>query len=120
MTRKSMRLLSTAIVSLAGSMLLPNSAAAGDDGKFVSAARHYDTYCVQCHGVNRNGRGINSRDMSVQPSDHSDAKGMGGIPAQALFDAIKKGGLAVNKRSEERRVGQECGSKCRTRWEPYH
>src|SRR3546814_3148689 len=97
MNRKSMRLLSTAIVALAGSMLLPNSAAAGDDGKFVSAARHYDTYCVQCHGVNRNGRGINSRDMSVQPRDHSDAKGMGGIPDQELFDAIKKGGLAVNK-----------------------
>src|SRR3546814_3120356 len=76
MNRKSMRLLSTAIVALAGSMLLPNSAAAGDDGKFVSAARHYDTYCVQCHGVNRNGRGINSRDMSVQPRDHSDAKGI--------------------------------------------
>src|SRR3546814_1149271 len=52
---------------------------------------------LQCHGVNRNGRGINSRDMSVQPRDHSDAKGMGGIPDQELFDAIKKGGLAVNK-----------------------
>src|SRR3546814_18556892 len=108
-----MRLLSTAIVALAGSMLLPNSAAAGDDGKFVSAARHYDTYCVQCHGVNRNGRGINSRDMSVQPRDHSDAKGMGGIPDQELFDAIKK-------RSEERRVGKECVSTCRSRWSPYH
>src|SRR3546814_14679811 len=23
-------------------------------------------------------------------------------------------------RSEERRVGQECGSKCRSRWSPYH
>src|SRR3546814_5772332 len=74
MNRKSMRLLSTAIVALAGPMLLPHSAAAGDDGKFVSAARHYDTYCVQCHGVNRNGRGINSRDMSVQPRDHRSAE----------------------------------------------
>jgi cytochrome c oxidase cbb3-type subunit 3 len=57
----------------------------------------YRAHCVQCHGVERNGRGINSRDMSVQPRDHSDAKGMGGIPDQELFDAIKKGGLAVNK-----------------------
>src|SRR3546814_16098944 len=24
------------------------------------------------------------------------------------------------KRSEERRVGKECGSTCRTRWSPYH
>src|SRR3546814_20519486 len=23
-------------------------------------------------------------------------------------------------RSEERRVGKECGSKCRSRWSPYH
>jgi len=67
------------------------------DDRFAAAAHRYDTYCVQCHGVERNGRGINSRDMSVQPRDHSDAKGMGGIPDQELFDAIKKGGLAVNK-----------------------
>src|SRR3546814_20128347 len=25
-----------------------------------------------------------------------------------------------NKRSEERRVGKECVSKCRSRWSPYH
>lgn len=80
-----------------GLLLSSQGAAAADDGKFAVAARHYDTYCVQCHGVNRNGRGINSRDMSVQPRDHSDAKGMGGIPDQEIFDAIKKGGLAVNK-----------------------
>src|SRR3546814_19336894 len=24
------------------------------------------------------------------------------------------------KRSEERRVGKECGSTCRSRWRPYH
>src|SRR3546814_3070278 len=81
-------------------MLLPNSAAAGDDGKFVSAARHYDTYCVQCHGVNRNGKGINSRDMSVQPRDHSDAKGMGDIPNEEIFHVIKDGGRSEEHTSE--------------------
>src|SRR3546814_19492533 len=25
-----------------------------------------------------------------------------------------------NHRSEERRVGKECGSTCRSRWSPYH
>ena len=25
-----------------------------------------------------------------------------------------------DKRSEERRVGKECASKCRSRWSPYH
>ena len=26
----------------------------------------------------------------------------------------------VDARSEERRVGKECASKCRSRWSPYH
>src|SRR6058998_4459572 len=29
-------------------------------------------------------------------------------------------GLAVAERSEERRVGKECSSPCRSRWSPYH
>src|SRR3546814_15026325 len=28
--------------------------------------------------------------------------------------------LALNRRSEERRVGKECVSTCRSRWSPYH
>src|SRR3546814_20074734 len=28
--------------------------------------------------------------------------------------------LAVTNRSEERRVGKECFSTCRSRWSPYH
>src|SRR3546814_10412426 len=30
------------------------------------------------------------------------------------------GGLGVDRRSEERRVGKECVSTCRSRWSPYH
>ena len=26
----------------------------------------------------------------------------------------------MNSRSEERRVGKECESECRSRWSPYH
>src|SRR3546814_7880832 len=29
-------------------------------------------------------------------------------------------GVAVSYRSEERRVGKECVSTCRSRWSPYH
>src|SRR3546814_16678509 len=29
-------------------------------------------------------------------------------------------GLVANDRSEERRVGKECVSTCRSRWSPYH
>src|SRR3546814_15367290 len=35
-----------------------------------------------------------------------------------LIDAADKG--FVLGRSEERRVGKECGSKCRSRWSPYN
>ena len=28
--------------------------------------------------------------------------------------------FTVSKRSEERRVGKECASMCRSRWSPYH
>lgn len=72
-------------------------AAAGVDDQFKHAERLYDTYCTQCHGVNRDGNGVNSAFMSVQPRDHSDAKGMGDIPNSEIIDVIKKGGLAANK-----------------------
>src|SRR3546814_2159653 len=34
--------------------------------------------------------------------------------------AIAGGGADGRERSEERRVGNECVSKCRSRWSPYH
>ena len=85
-----------AAAGIACAALLPVQSGAADD-QYARAAHNYDTYCVQCHGVNRNGKGINSSSMSVQPRDHSDAKGMSDIPDKELFDAIKEGGLAVNK-----------------------
>lgn len=61
------------------------------------ALKLYDTYCVQCHGVNRDGNGINSAHMAVKPRDHTDQKAMGDTPDDLLFKAIKEGGLSVNK-----------------------
>ena len=60
-------------------------------------AQLYDTYCAQCHGLDRNGKGINTVGLSVQPRDHTDAKAMGDVPDDQMFLAIQKGGLAVNK-----------------------
>jgi cytochrome c oxidase cbb3-type subunit 3 len=57
----------------------------------------YGTYCVQCHGLNRNGTGINLPALSVRPRDHTDSKAMGDTPDDELFKAIKDGGLSVNK-----------------------
>lgn len=62
-----------------------------------TAADNYKTYCVQCHGMEGNGKGVNIRDMSVQPRDHTDAKAMSGRSDELLFKAIKEGGSSISK-----------------------
>jgi cytochrome c oxidase cbb3-type subunit 3 len=61
------------------------------------AADNYKTYCVQCHGMQKKGQGINVRDMSVQPRDHTDAKAMSARSDETLFKVIKEGGLSIDK-----------------------
>src|SRR3546814_1607415 len=47
--------------------------------------------------------------------------GIGGYDPAVLADLKAKGEPApTNHRSEERRVGKECVSTCRSRWSPYH
>ena len=86
---------------LAAALLAACGAAAGADDAPPPALAHarklYDVYCVQCHGVNRDGNGVNSRDMAVKPRDHTDSKAMGDTPDDLLTKAIKGGGLAVGK-----------------------
>src|SRR3546814_11644390 len=36
------------------------------------------------------------------------------------FIYVLEGRIEVHSRSEERRVGKECVSTCRSRWSPYH
>jgi len=62
-----------------------------------TSADNYKAYCVQCHGMQGNGKGINIRDMSVQPRDHTDAKAMSGRSDAELFKVIKEGGLSISK-----------------------
>jgi len=60
-------------------------------------ADNYRTYCTQCHGLDGNGQGINKRDMSVQPRDHTDAKAMSGRSDETIFKVIKEGGPSIDK-----------------------
>ena len=69
-----------------------SSASAAEDGAVL-----YKTYCAQCHGIHGNGKGVNVRDMSVQPRDHTDAKAMSARSDQDLAKVIKEGGIAINK-----------------------
>src|SRR3546814_13230853 len=39
---------------------------------------------------------------------------------QSVLEALKRGDIDIYPRSEERRVGKECVSTCRSRWSPYH
>src|SRR3546814_8138611 len=51
------------------------------------------------------------------------AHGLMGQPAHALATQqrdVRRGRDAAHPRSEERRVGKECVSTCRSRWSPYH
>src|SRR6185437_2672080 len=87
MTRHAFRLL------LAGGLLLLPATGRADP----PIEQDYQTYCVHCHDLKRNGSGINLPALSVRPRDHTDTKAMGDTPDEELFKAIKEGGLSVNK-----------------------
>jgi cytochrome c oxidase cbb3-type subunit 3 len=57
----------------------------------------YSVYCTQCHGIEGNGKGINSAALPIQPRDHTDTGEMSARTDADLFKAIKHGGKAVNK-----------------------
>lgn len=85
--------------ALAGSLLgagLLASGALADDA-VGRGETLYRIYCTQCHGLEGDGRGVNTRDMAVQPRDHTDTGEMSARTDQDLAKAIRGGGKAVNK-----------------------
>ena len=85
-------------LTLGGAIALHQPATAADESPKIKASAHlYDTYCAQCHGVNRDGKGINVVGLSVQPRDHSDTVAMSSLPRDQIVKAIKQGGASVNK-----------------------
>src|SRR3546814_18797415 len=79
-------------------------------------------------GFGRTGRYFGSHTYGMQPDLITIAKGLtsaylplsGVIVGERVWQALEKGGddLGVLGRSEERRVGKECVSTCRSRWAP--
>ena len=86
--------ISTLFVALAAGFA---SAAALADGDARHGESLYKVYCTQCHGIQGDGKGVNTRDMPVQPRDHTDTGEMSARTDDDLFKAIDGGGKAVNK-----------------------
>lgn len=86
------------LVALGSAITLHEPATAGVESPKIQASAHlYDTYCAQCHGVQRNGKGINTVGLSVQPRDHTDTAAMSSLPREQTIKAISEGGASVNK-----------------------
>src|SRR3546814_8448451 len=96
---------------------------------FFFSSRRRHTRCALVTGVqtcalpiSTNGRGLLA-DMDATRIRKLDAGQDQSVPT--LRDALDlvENRVPVNielKRSEERRVGKECVSTCRSRWSPYH
>lgn len=85
----------TKTMLLAAAALASGAALAEGDARQGEAL--YKVYCTQCHGINGDGKGVNTRDMPVQPRDHTDTGEMSARTDDDLYKAIDGGGKAVNK-----------------------
>ncbi|ADE14253.1 cytochrome c class I [Nitrosococcus halophilus Nc 4] len=84
-------------ISLVGVLLASCLYGAQANAEQSQTEKNYQAYCGQCHGMNGDGKGINVRDMSTQPRDHTDPEEMSARSDEELFTAIKEGGQAVDK-----------------------
>src|SRR3546814_1121181 len=79
---------------------------------FFFSSRRRHTRCALVTGVQTCALPISCEDLRAV---------LDGYDAAAIDAASAKvGQAAASVRSEERRVGKECVSTCRSRWSPYH
>lgn len=62
-----------------------------------TGAELYRMYCVQCHGTQGDGRGVNAKSMDVLPRSHIDPVEMGARQDADLTKVIREGGKSINK-----------------------
>src|SRR3546814_1741950 len=81
----------------------------GEEAAFVMlAARDRDAQAIERRAGG--GRGAHRTGVAANPVDYE------AIPITAMAAEARN----FDVRSEERRVGKECVSKCRSRWSPCH
>lgn len=87
------RILLTALAAASGI----SGAFGGELSQAEEGERIYAMMCVQCHGSNGDGRGVNATHMSVQPRSHIDRGEMMARTDEDLFKVIQEGGTSINK-----------------------
>src|SRR3546814_4081569 len=83
---------------------------------FFFSSRRRHTRCALVTGVQTCALPIS--DLRRRSQRSASGRGNGGSPEGCRYSGRRLG--AWTGRSEERRVGKECVSTCRSRWSPYH
>src|SRR3546814_20649052 len=86
---------------------------------FFFSSRRRHTRCALVTGVQTCALPICGEAMAFGNLGQLAATGSGAANGSGMF-AVSPGSRSRNARSEERRVGKECVSTCRSRWSPYH
>lgn len=94
-TNKAITIL-TAVLLAAPFVMISSGFAAAKE----TAGDNYKIFCVQCHGTQGTGLGINAPSLSVQPRNHISAKDMGELSDDSVYKAINEGGVSVGKSTQ--------------------
>src|SRR3546814_7393789 len=89
---------------------------------FFFSSRRRHTRCALVTGVQTCALPIFAK-RSLLKSSSRGSRGTTSIPSGAVLGRLRQAAVAATRprrRSEERRVGKECVSPCRSRWSPYH
>src|SRR3546814_5423675 len=93
---------------------------------FFFSSRRRHTRCALVTGVQTCALPISGSEVKSRAGDATDVRVKRGVQLtdgagfSRRCSAKQTSDIAHANRSEERRVGKECVSTCRSRWSPYH